>query len=80
MTFARGEWVYVDPGAGGAPRELLGLAGRVVEVTDARVTVAFGRDERERVAELEATFLLPDRRRRNRPPAKWPAGSFAQPV
>ena len=80
MSFTRGQWVYVDPDAGTAPRELRGVAGQVVATTDGLVTVAFGRNGREAPTEVEAAILLPDRRRRNRPPAEWPASSFAQPA
>ena len=74
MTFARGQWVFVDPHAGDAPRELRGLAGQVVALADDRVTVAFGNAP----IEVDAAILLADRRRRNRPPAQWPAPPFAQ--
>ena len=80
MSFVRGQWVYVDPDAGAAPRELRGLAGQVVATTDGLVTVALHQNGRETSTEVEAAILLPDRRRRNRPPAEWPASSFAQPA
>ena len=78
MSFARGQWVYVDPDAGAAPRELRGLAGQVVATADGLVTVAFRRNGGEAPTEVAAAILLPDRRRRNRPPAEWPTSSVAQ--
>jgi hypothetical protein len=78
VSFARGQWVYVHPDEGAAPRELRGLAGPVVVVSADRVTVAFRRGEVDETAEVEAAMLQPDRRRRNRPPAQWSTDSFAQ--
>ena len=76
--FRRGQWVYVHPGDGSAPRELRGLAGTVMSVRSGHATVAFRRNGSAYTVELETSILHHERRRRDRPPAQWPATAVAR--
>jgi len=74
----RGQWVFVHPDEGAAPRELRGLAGTVTKLFGDRAVVAFRRGGTEEAIEVELAILRPERRRRNRPPAHWSNAAAAQ--
>jgi hypothetical protein len=74
----RGQWVFVHPEEGAAPRELRGLAGTVTRLSGDRATVAFRREDGDEAIEVELAILRPERRRRDRPPAQWSNAAAAQ--
>jgi hypothetical protein len=75
--FRRGDWVYVDPEAGGAPRDLRGLAGVVCAVERGRATVTFRTPDTVWTTEVDLSLLRPERRRRDRTPAQWAPDELA---
>jgi hypothetical protein len=74
----RGQWVFVHPEEGAAPRDLRGLAGTVTSIAGERATVTFRRGETDEPVEVAIAILSPERRRRDRPPAQWSNGAVAQ--
>jgi hypothetical protein len=69
--FRRGDFVFVFPAEREAPREVRGLAGVVKKIRGDRATVVWRNDENAFVYDIEAHLLRPERRRRERPPARW---------
>ena len=69
--FHRGDFVFVFPAEREAPREVRGLAGVVKKIRGDRATVVWRNDENAFVYEIESHLLRHERRRRERPPARW---------
>jgi hypothetical protein len=69
--FRRGDFVFVFPAEREAPREVRGLAGVVKNIRGERATVVWRNDETAFVYDIEAHLLRHERRRRERPPARW---------
>jgi len=69
--FRRGDFVFVFPAEREAPREVRGLAGIVKKIRGDHATVVWRTDENAFVYDVEAHLLRPERRRRERPPARW---------
>lgn len=70
-TFTRGDWVFVHPQEASAPREALGLAGVVESVSGPRACVEFRGEFGSFPADVDVSLLRPERRRRDRAPARW---------
>jgi len=75
--FHRGDYVFVFPAEGDAPREVRGLAGIVKKIRGNRATVMWQNNDNVFVFDVEAQLLHPERRRRQRPPAHWSDDEFA---
>jgi hypothetical protein len=69
--FQRGDFVFVHPTEPGAPREVRGLAGVIKKIRGDRATVEWRSDQNAFVYDIEAQLLCHERRRRERPPARW---------
>jgi hypothetical protein len=68
----RGDWAYVHPDERSAPPKIRGLAGTISRIAGDRAIVSFRYHGTTISLEVELAILRPERRRRNRPPARWP--------